>query len=303
METIVWICWIWREWKASSFAFFLFCIFVFWIISVDDSYEILDSMRLRMKKEWKHFLKEFFFSTHDTSMSCMSAKYGLHSGHIIIFNILYCKIDDMDKVRCKTLVNELLYVSGTMMSPIHPHIYDWFLIIRDLLIFDLEYHPDEGSDEDSNSEKRKEEGPIRRIFFPPLTGKRILMLLCVAVSIDPLFFYIPVINNEKKCLAIDKNLRAAALCLRALPDAAFALHSISSGFRLYPFVELYSVQVFVYSFASILVAVFLMLPIPQVRKRLTILRFLYFIYSFDCWNKIYRTPHKMSLKWIYLRES
>ncbi|XP_034214063.1 cyclic nucleotide-gated ion channel 1-like [Prunus dulcis] len=90
------------------------------------------------------------------------------------------------------------------------------------------------------------------------------MLLCVAVSIDPLFFYIPVINNEKKCLAIDKNLRAAALSLRALPDAAFALHSISSGFRLYPFVELHFVLVFVYSVAIILFAVFLMLPIPQL---------------------------------------
>lgn len=198
------------------------------------------------------------------------------------FNILYYGIDDMGKVRCKTLVNESFYVPGTMISPIHPHIYDRFLIIRDLWTFNLEYHPDEGSDEDSNSEKRKEEGPISRIFFPPLTGKRILMLLCVAVSIDPLFFYILVINNEKKCLAIDKNLRAAALCLRALPDAAFALLSISSGFRLYPFVELHFEQVFVYSFASILVAVFLMLPIPQVRKRLTMLRFPYFIYSSNC---------------------
>ncbi|VVA22707.1 PREDICTED: cyclic [Prunus dulcis] len=147
------------------------------------------------------------------------------------------------------------------------YIAELMIWTKDLWIFDLEYHPDEGSDEDSNSEKRKEEGPIRRIFFPPLTGKRILMLLCVAVSIDPLFFYIPVINNEKKCLAIDKNLRAAALSLRALPDAAFALHSISSGFRLYPFVELHFVLVFVYSVAIILFAVFLMLPIPQEQGR------------------------------------
>ncbi|CAB4276712.1 unnamed protein product [Prunus armeniaca] len=87
------------------------------------------------------------------------------------------------------------------------------------------------------------------------------------VSIDPLFFYIPIINDEKKCLAIDKNLRTAALCLRALLDAVFALHTMSSGFRLYPYKELYFVDVLLYSFRSILVAVFLMLPIPQTVGR------------------------------------
>ncbi|XP_021825371.1 cyclic nucleotide-gated ion channel 1-like [Prunus avium] len=125
-------------------------------------------------------------------------------------------------------------------------------------------------DEDSNRLRiRKLEGEhiqetLRRIFFSPLTRKMIFILSCVAVSIDPLFFYIPIINEEKKCLGIDKNLRAAALCLRALPDAAFVLHTISSGFRLYPNVDLYFVDLLYYSFVSLLVAVFLILPIPQL---------------------------------------
>ncbi|KAL6282882.1 hypothetical protein ACE6H2_013811 [Prunus campanulata] len=130
--------------------------------------------------------------------------------------------------------------------------------------FDTEDHPDEGFYEDLDGRAIRTKETLGRIFFSPLTRKRIFLLSCVAVSIDPLFFYIPIINDEKKCLAIDKNLRTAALCLRTLLDADFALHTISSGFRLYPHKELSFVDVLFYSFRSILVAVFLMLPIPQL---------------------------------------
>ncbi|CAB4307104.1 unnamed protein product [Prunus armeniaca] len=161
-----------------------------------------------------------------------------------------------------------LYFRPSIVETIEEVVANVIGILRFIIDEYLMYQEDDTGDdldEDSNRRRiRKLEGEhIRRIFFSPLTRKRIFILSCVAVSIDPLFFYIPIINEEKKCLGIDKNLRAAALCLRALPDAAFVLHTISSGFRLYPNVDLYFVDLLYYSFVSILVAVFLTLPIPQ----------------------------------------
>ncbi|XP_050369218.1 cyclic nucleotide-gated ion channel 1-like [Argentina anserina] len=50
----------------------------------------------------------------------------------------------------------------------------------------------------------------------------ILVISCViAVTVDPLFFYLPIINEEIKCLGVDKNLRTAAYLLRAVTDIAF----------------------------------------------------------------------------------
>ena len=48
----------------------------------------------------------------------------------------------------------------------------------------------------------------------------------IAVSLDPLFFYIPIINEEEKCLGIDKELRIVALILRSLTDVTFVVHII-----------------------------------------------------------------------------
>lgn len=47
------------------------------------------------------------------------------------------------------------------------------------------------------------------------------------MSLDPLFFYIPFIDEKNKCLGMDTKLRAAALALRSLTDLAFALHIVA----------------------------------------------------------------------------
>nr|POF10987.1 cyclic nucleotide-gated ion channel 1 [Quercus suber] len=47
----------------------------------------------------------------------------------------------------------------------------------------------------------------------------IFRLSCViAVSLDPLFFYVPVINEENKCIELDKKLRTLAPILRTFTD-------------------------------------------------------------------------------------
>ncbi|KAM5576971.1 cyclic nucleotide-gated ion channel 1-like [Rosa sericea] len=55
----------------------------------------------------------------------------------------------------------------------------------------------------------------------------ILVIPCViAVSVDPLFFYLPFIDEKSKCVGMDKNLRIAALLLRAITDLALILNII-----------------------------------------------------------------------------
>lgn len=55
----------------------------------------------------------------------------------------------------------------------------------------------------------------------------ILVILCMAaVLVDPLFLYIPVTNENNKCLEADKGLRIVVLVLRSLLDIIFITHII-----------------------------------------------------------------------------
>uniref|UniRef100_A0A5B7B186 Putative cyclic nucleotide-gated ion channel 1-like isoform X1 n=1 Tax=Davidia involucrata TaxID=16924 RepID=A0A5B7B186_DAVIN len=54
---------------------------------------------------------------------------------------------------------------------------------------------------------------------------KIFVLSCViSVSLDPLFFYIPVIDGKKKCLGLDKKLEIIACVLRSFIDIFYILH-------------------------------------------------------------------------------
>ncbi|KAF5451077.1 hypothetical protein F2P56_031376, partial [Juglans regia] len=59
------------------------------------------------------------------------------------------------------------------------------------------------------------EGEFLRIW------KLIFLVSCVfSVSVlDPLFLYLPVINDERKCVAIDRRLHVIASCLRSVLDS------------------------------------------------------------------------------------
>ncbi|KAJ0006032.1 hypothetical protein Pint_17675 [Pistacia integerrima] len=48
------------------------------------------------------------------------------------------------------------------------------------------------------------------------TGFWIFLISCViAISADPLFFYVPVIDSQAKCLGFDRKLRISAIVLYA----------------------------------------------------------------------------------------
>ncbi|KAL1347101.1 hypothetical protein HN51_020616 [Arachis hypogaea] len=60
----------------------------------------------------------------------------------------------------------------------------------------------------------------------PLLQKwnKIFVIICVmAISVDPLFLYIPVINEEKKCLSLDKRLEIVACALRTFFDLFYII--------------------------------------------------------------------------------
>lgn len=51
-----------------------------------------------------------------------------------------------------------------------------------------------------------------------------LFLSMAAVSIDPLFFYIPVVNDNKKCIRLDYKLAVTATGLRSLFDFLYIFY-------------------------------------------------------------------------------
>nr|XP_023876994.1 cyclic nucleotide-gated ion channel 1-like isoform X3 [Quercus suber]POE80364.1 cyclic nucleotide-gated ion channel 1 [Quercus suber] len=48
----------------------------------------------------------------------------------------------------------------------------------------------------------------------------------IAVSVDPLFFYLPVIKEDNKCLALDDKLKITVICLRSVTDMIYVLNII-----------------------------------------------------------------------------
>ncbi|PRQ58948.1 hypothetical protein RchiOBHm_Chr1g0364801 [Rosa chinensis] len=79
----------------------------------------------------------------------------------------------------------------------------------------------------SNSDAAKGKCPILdKILDPkgPFFQKWNMMLVvsCVlAVLLDPLFLYIPILNDDMKCIGLDSNLKIAAVVLRSLTDLVY----------------------------------------------------------------------------------
>lgn len=56
---------------------------------------------------------------------------------------------------------------------------------------------------------------------------KIFLFACVlALAIDPLFFYIPIIDGVRHCLTLDSKLEIAASFLRTLIDAFYIIHIV-----------------------------------------------------------------------------
>ncbi|XP_071717658.1 probable cyclic nucleotide-gated ion channel 6 [Rutidosis leptorrhynchoides] len=69
----------------------------------------------------------------------------------------------------------------------------------------------------------------KKIFDPQdkflLTWNKLFVVSCIlAVSVDPLFFYLPVIDQSKTCIGIDRNLAVVTTTLRTVIDSFYLIH-------------------------------------------------------------------------------
>ncbi|OIW21214.1 hypothetical protein TanjilG_31082 [Lupinus angustifolius] len=69
----------------------------------------------------------------------------------------------------------------------------------------------------------------KKIFDPQdkflLLWNKLFVISCIlSVSVDPLFFYLPVINDSLKCLGIDQKLAIIVTTLRTVIDAFYLIH-------------------------------------------------------------------------------
>ncbi|XP_076930305.1 cyclic nucleotide-gated ion channel 1-like [Bidens hawaiensis] len=105
---------------------------------------------------------------------------------------------------------------------------------------------------------------------------KIFVLSCViAVSVDPLFFYVPIVKDNKKCLDLDNKLQITASVLRSFTDIFYIVHIIfqfRTGF-IPPSSRVFGRGVLVedswaiakrYLSSYFLVDILAVLPLPQV---------------------------------------
>jgi hypothetical protein len=105
--------------------------------------------------------------------------------------------------------------------------------------------------------------------------------------VDPLFFYIPVINQDAKCLKLDIKLMITAICLR------FVFDMIYGGNIFFGYISRINGQTGLdqngrqprqiikrYLRTYFLIDVLAILPIPQVRETFLLLNFFFFVNFF-----------------------
>lgn len=130
----------------------------------------------------------------------------------------------------------------------------------------------------------------KKIFDPQdkslLLWNRLFVISCIlSVSVDPLFFYLPVFNYQMACLGMDTNLAATITAVRTMLDAFYLLRMalqfrtayIAPSSRVFGRGELvidpaqiasrYLRRYFIVDFLSVL-------PLPQAREILYTFRVL-----------------------------
>ncbi|KAF5816816.1 putative potassium channel, voltage-dependent, EAG/ELK/ERG, rmlC-like jelly roll [Helianthus annuus] len=106
-------------------------------------------------------------------------------------------------------------------------------------------------------------------------NKIFVVITIIAVSLDPLFFYIPVFDRNEKCLGMDNKMKIISCVLRTLVDLFYALHIIfefRTGF-IAPFSRVFGRGLLIedsfaiakrYLCSYFIIDIFSILPLPQV---------------------------------------
>ena len=83
-----------------------------------------------------------------------------------------------------------------------------------------------------NQEMRKTDGTQKKNIINPQGSflqnwnKIFLFASVIALAIDPLFFYIPIVDGKKHCLNLHSSLEIAASVLRTFVDAFYIIHIV-----------------------------------------------------------------------------
>ena len=108
--------------------------------------------------------------------------------------------------------------------------------------------------------------PLVQLFFR-WYNEILVFCRAIALSLDPLFFYVPVIKEDKKCIGFNKVLWTIAVVSRSVTDVIHLVHFVVESLmrrdeRKRDFNQLRWL---------IMLNVLVTLPIPQVRETLATL--------------------------------
>ncbi|XP_021830089.1 cyclic nucleotide-gated ion channel 1-like [Prunus avium] len=68
--------------------------------------------------------------------------------------------------------------------------------------------------------------PLPRRKLPKIVKRAFLASCVFGVLIDPLFFYIPIVNKKTKCIGLDNSLKGAAISLRSTMDLFYVVNIV-----------------------------------------------------------------------------
>lgn len=110
----------------------------------------------------------------------------------------------------------------------------------------------------------------------------------IAVALDPLFFYVPVINEDKKCIGMDKKLKNISLILRSVTDFIGIINiflQFRNGYKDENSGEVVKDSWKIarrYLWPYFVIDVLVILPFPQVRRSFIQLIFFFKINTMCC---------------------
>ena len=173
----------------------------------------------------------------------------------------------------------LMFLHLVFLFSTHP-IYVFYVLFRSQEIIELGEYSRNGVEAEGKYSIKKGadswEGrtpPLPRTIPDPqdpflhLWNKILLVSCVIAVSVDPLFFYIPVINDAKRCLMLEKKLRIVVLVLRTVTDVIYIVHIILQFQTAFidKVVKEGAEITNRYSWKHFIIDILVILPIPQVR--------------------------------------
>ena len=113
------------------------------------------------------------------------------------------------------------------------------------------------------------------VTFLPMWNKIFALVCVVGVSLDPLFIYVPIINQKDMCLTMDNTLGTTAIVLRLFTDLIYIgniVHNVAKASKVLKEkgewksdkVLRNALEIWKYSWLVLLVDFLAILPIPQV---------------------------------------